>query len=445
MDWSAVDGALDREAPKAFEFLRDLVAAPSTVGSEHAAQEVVAAQFARLGMDVREVPIPEDTALGAPGGVAQGSYDGRYNVLGVLNAGASPSLLFNGHIDVVPADASTWATDPFTPTVVDGWMYGRGAGDMKCGFAMGSLAVSALLAAAPDALTGELGFLSVIEEECTGNGTLAACRAGVLADAVLALEPTDLKLLLGGVGVLWARIEVDGYAAHAEAADRAVNPVHLLPDLITAFAALEAEFEAEADDDVFAQIAHPYNINVGMVRAGNWPSSVPPRARFTVRVGYPRRMSPQEAFARVERTVAAVTEHDDWFRRHPARVTQVGYRAEGYHLDSAHPLALRVAAAHEAAHGDSTESVVIGSTTDARYYINQYQVPALAYGPTARDIHGTDERVELASIVAGARTLTRFLARYFADGGLGVKGLEQGVWTRAAWTQPVRTRAVRKQ
>ena len=50
----------------------------------------------------------------------------------------------------------------------------------------------------------------MIEEECTGNGTLAACNAGVLGDAVVLLEPTDLDLLLGGVGVLWVEIEIEG-------------------------------------------------------------------------------------------------------------------------------------------------------------------------------------------------------------------------------------------
>src|SRR5689334_18892557 len=126
----------------------------------------------------------------APGGVAQASYADRPDVLGLINPGGSPSLLLNGDVDVVPAGSGRWAGDPFIPVRADGWLTGRGAGDMKGGFAMGLLAVAALRRAAPDALRGELGFLSVIEEECTGNGTLAACRAGVLADAA-AVEEGD--------------------------------------------------------------------------------------------------------------------------------------------------------------------------------------------------------------------------------------------------------------
>lgn len=130
-------------------------------------------------------------------------------------------------MDVVPAEAALWSSDPFVPVRSAGWLIGRGAGDMKGGFALGTLAVAALRQVMPGALTGELAFLSVIEEQCTGNGTLAACNAGVLGDAVILLEPTALALLLGGVGVLWIEIEIRGVPAHAEAADRAKNPPRL--------------------------------------------------------------------------------------------------------------------------------------------------------------------------------------------------------------------------
>ena len=146
---------------------------------------------------------------------------------------------------------------------------------MKGGFAMGLLAVAALRRAAPGALAGELGFVSVIEEECTGNGTLAACRAGVLADAAVLLEPTDLGLLLGGTGILWAEIEIAGVAAHAESADRAVNPVRCVPAILRALAGLEDELNKPGDDPAFDRLPRPYNVNVGTVTAGDWPSSVP--------------------------------------------------------------------------------------------------------------------------------------------------------------------------
>jgi acetylornithine deacetylase len=415
--FEAVDAAIEAGAGAAFEFLERLVREPSTVGYEAGAQEIVAAELDRLGCEVSLVPIPPQTATSSPGGVAQGSYAGRGDVLGRLNAGARPSLLLNGHIDVVPAEEPVWTGDPFTPHTADGWMTGRGTGDMKGGFAMGALALGALRAARPAALTGELSFLSVIEEECTGNGTLAAGRAGILGDAVVLLEPTGLDLLLGGVGILWIEIGVAGVPAHAEAADRAVNPVRFMPMLLRALADFAAEL-ATADDPAFGEIASPYNVNVGAVQAGDWPSSVPARLRLGVRIGFPRNRTPEEILERARDAVLAAAAQDPWLAEHPPTVREVGYRAEGYLLAAAHPLVRAVSDAHAWAHGGAPRERVMGSTTDARYYLNQFGRPALAYGPRARNIHAADEAVELASIVAGARTLARFIARYFAAGGL---------------------------
>src|SRR6266487_2128184 len=88
--WAAVDAAIEERAESAFAFLERLVAAPSTVGAEGAAQDIVAAELAGLGFAVSELPVPDRTAAAAPGGVAQVSYAGRPNVLGRINAGGSP-------------------------------------------------------------------------------------------------------------------------------------------------------------------------------------------------------------------------------------------------------------------------------------------------------------------------------------------------------------------
>jgi len=420
--WAAVDAAIEERAEAAFAFLERLVAAPSTVGAERAAQDVVAAELAGLGFTVSELPVPDRTAATAPGGVAQCSYAGRPNVLGRINPGGSPSLLLNGHVDVVPAEAALWSSDPFAPARSDGWLAGRGAGDMKGGFALGALAVAALRAAMPEALRGELSFLSVIEEECTGNGTLAAGNAGVLGDAVIVLEPTDLDLLLGGIGVLWVEIEIAGVAAHAESADRAQNPVRSLPAILAALAAFEDEINA-VPDPAFGDIARPYNVSVGTVTAGNWPSSVPGRALLRVRVGFPGAWRPDEAFERVGAAVAAAGAADPWLAASPPAIRPVGLRAEGHLLPADHWLADAMAAAHLAATGAAPRRAPLGATTDARFYLNQFGVPALAYGPRARNIHANDEAVELASIVTGAKALARFIAEFFAAGaGPGAAG-----------------------
>ncbi len=411
----AIDRAIEARIDAGFAFLKRLVAAPSTVGRERGAQDIVAVELERLGFAVERLPIPDAIGDDALAGVPQITYEGRDNVVGRLGSAEGPSLLIDGHVDVVPADEpALWSTPPFSPRVRRGRLYGRGAGDMKGGFAMTTIALDALLGVSSDAITGPLTFLSAIEEECTGNGTLAAARAGVLADAVVLPEPTALRLLVAGVGILWLDVTVRGQAAHAESADRSANPVDAMLTLLPAMRRFEREINREAEP-AMAGVPHPYNVNVGTVRAGDWGSSVPALARMRVRIGHPTDWSAEETERRFTDALVVAVDGDAWLRSHPPEVRQSGFRAHGYAIDPEHTLVRRLAEAHQSMHGALPEAVAMGSTTDARIFVRGFDIPAVCYGPVAHDIHGINENVELASIVDGARTLARFLLDWYAD------------------------------
>ena len=414
----AVDAAIEAGAERAFVFLERLVAEPSVVGDEASAQDVVAEEFDRLGFSAEHLAIPDDIGEHEAAGVPLRPYEGRGNVVGLQGLEAGRSLLLAGHVDVVPpAEPELWASPPFVPVRRDGWLYGRGAGDMKAGFAMISLAVDALRSVAPDAIAGPLRVASVIEEECTGNGALAACLAGALADAVVLTEPTGLDLLLAGVGILWLEITVTGKSAHAQSADTVANPIDAAIRVIAALRDLESEMNELVDDPALDGVDHPYNVNVGALRSGDWASSVPALARLDVRVGHPTEWTARRAQDRVRSVIEHATRDDPWLREHPPAIRASGFRAQGYSLDREHPLARALSLAHTSAHGTAPHPFGMGSTTDARFYLNQFGIPAICYGPTARNIHGVDEAVELRSIVEGARTLARFVASWFAARG----------------------------
>ena len=414
-----LDEAIERHAEGAFRLLEDLVAADSTVGREQVALEVLAAELQGLGLQVDRLPFPDGPVDDPRAGVSQvGTAGSRYQVLGTTPGDGPLHLLLNGHMDVVPASSpALWTTAPFRPTRRDGRMYGRGTGDMKGGFALGCLALRALGAVAPGLFARRrLGVLAVIEEECTGNGALwAAARQRALADAVVLLEPTDLGLLLGGVGVLWVDVEVRGRSAHAESAHLAVNPVDLGMDLVAGLRAWCAGLVDAVPDAGLVDVASPYNLNLGGVSAGDWHSSVPASATFRLRVGFPRAWTPGEAEQQVRVAVGRIADADDRFPARPSVVTS-GLRARGYVLEESHELVEAMSAAHLDAHGVRPRTYSLGSTTDARTYLNDFGVPALCFGAVAHDIHGVDESVELASIVAGARTLSRFLLTRFGGG-----------------------------
>jgi len=101
------------------------------------------------------------------------------------------SLILNGYIDVVPVGPlDMWRDLPFKPRVADGWMYGRGAGDMKVGLAENIFALDALRRIGFQPASGAF-VQSVIEEECTGNGALACLERGYRAEAAITLEPNQ--------------------------------------------------------------------------------------------------------------------------------------------------------------------------------------------------------------------------------------------------------------
>jgi acetylornithine deacetylase len=417
-DRAQLDKAVEELAARAVELLTRLVMQPSTVGQESGAQEVLENELLRAGFSVERFQIPEDIGDDPLAGVPRGPYAGRYDLVGRRGPQTGSTLLLNGHMDVVPADdSSPWSTPPFVPTVIDGWLHGRGAGDMKAGFAAGMLAIWALDDVMPGWLTGPLTFVSAIEEEYTGNGTLASARAGHLADAAILLEPTDLEILLAGIGIVWIGIEIDGRAAHAESAGTAVNPILAARPVIEALLDFERDVNAEHaahPDPVFAGIEHPYNVNIGTFHAGDWSSSVPPVARLGVRIGHSGQWSSEQALEKVREAVLAGVHHDPWLRDHPPRFALTGFRAERYAQDPNTPIVHAIAAAHAEVHGSEPARVSMGSTTDARLYVNRFGMPAAAYGPRTRNIHGTDEAVELDSIVQVAKVVARLLHDWYA-------------------------------
>lgn len=418
--FSEIDRAIAANAEPVFAFLEALVAAPSVVGSEQAALAVLEAELDALGMDVERLPFANEPMDDPRAGVTQSADQltpGRYQLLATTpGAGRELTLLLNGHIDVVPATTpQLWSAPPFSPARRDGRLYGRGAGDMKGGFAIGVLALRALREVEPDLFTSRrLGFLAVIEEECTGNGTLrSASEHGVLASEVVLLEPTDLGIMVGGVGVLWVEIDVTAESSHAQSAHAHVNAVDLAMRLVETLRQWSGDLAQTDPDPTIAAEDGPYNVNLGTVHSGDWTSTAPSLATVGVRVGFPRSWTAIRAEQEVRAVLHACAAKDSDFPVQPT-VRASGLRGEGYLLDTENPLVRDLSAAHADAHGEAPLTFSLGSTTDARTYLNYFGIPAVAFGTVSHDIHGIDESVELQSIIDGARTLSRFLWQRFA-------------------------------
>lgn len=136
------------------------------------------------------------------------------------------SLIFNGHIDVVPTGAEVlWTDSPFSGKVDGDRLYGRGASDMKAGIVAYTMAFQALKSLGLEPAS-PVYFQSVIEEECTGNGALACLVEGYRADAAVIPEPiAENGVMTCQMGVLWLAIEVLGKPVHASVAQTGVGAI----------------------------------------------------------------------------------------------------------------------------------------------------------------------------------------------------------------------------
>lgn len=418
-----IDAAIREHAETVFRVLEELIAAPSTVGHEQGALEVFAREAALTGLDVARLPFApgpvDDARAGVAPDPASVSPD-RFQVLARSPGDGELTLLLNGHMDVVPASTpDLWKSPPFTPERREGRLYGRGSSDMKSGFAVGLLALRALRDVFPDLFDKKrIGFIAVIEEECTGNGVLRSVTDhDVVAPEVIVLESTDMGLLLGGVGLLWVEVELTSRPQHANSADRAANPIDLGMKLVAGLRGWAEELRRTCPEPGLPPESNPYVVNIGRVEAGDWLSSSPAVAHFGLRVGFPRGWSADTAETRLREAIAGIVESDPAFPAQP-KVTLTGFRAEGYRLEQDHPLARDLARSHEQVHGTPPKAFMMGSTTDARVYVNDFDIPALCYGASGGRFHGIDEYVELESIVQAARTLARFIVQRFKPDAL---------------------------
>ena len=409
----AIRRSVDEGFDEQVEFLAELTRLPSLRGQEAPAQDVMARALRARGLTVDRWKVDVADIAHLPGfSQVAVSYEDAWNVVGAHRSaqGAGRSLILNGHIDVVPTGPlDMWREPPFAPKVIDGWMYGRGAGDMKAGLAANLFAFDALRRCGwrPAA---DVYVQSVIEEECTGNGALACLQRGYRADAAIITEPSGGGLMAAQVGVMWFQVEVRGKPAHVAYAGTGANAIEACFPLIAALHRLEHRWN-DAGHAAFAGHEHPINFVVSKIAGGDWTSSVPAWCTFDMRVGLYPGMALATVRAEVERTIAEAAAQDAFLARNPPRVVYHGFQAEGYVLPQGSDAQHLLERCHAEVTGELLGQYASTATTDARFYGLYADIPALVYGPTAESIHGFDERVELESM----RRVTRTLALFMAD------------------------------
>ena len=383
----------------ALSIARDLIRCPSVTPADAGALGVLETRLRAAGFDVHRVTFSEPGAA---------DIDNLYARIGR----GAPHLSFAGHTDVVPTgDESAWSHGAFSGDVKDGFLYGRGAVDMKGGIACSVAATLDFLAAHGGRPPGD-GSISFIitgdEEAAAVNGTVKlmqwADARGEKFDHCVLGEPSNVETMgdcikVGRRGSQSGTLIVDGVQGHVAYPHQASNPIPDIAELITA---LDSEPLDRGSDHFQAS-----NLEFSSVDVGNAAHNVIPaqaRARFNIR--YNDRHTQESLRALIEERVAKASGN-----RIRACVEWEPSNA-GVFITQPGPFIDLAVAAIEAVTGRKPDLTTGGGTSDARF-ITHY-CPVIEFGLVSKTMHQIDERAPVADIETLTRIYRGVLERYFA-------------------------------
>lgn len=315
--------------------------------------------------------------------------------------GDRPTLIVNGHLDVVPVLPDAWTTDPFEPTERDGRLYGRGTADMKGGIAAAICALD-VLQAAGRAPACNVVFHLVADEEVGGQlGTKVLLESGlIVGDGCLIPEPTGMQLCIAERGLLQGHVTVHGRPGHGSRPLEGVSAIAHAASLVLALHA--AEFDGPAHD----LLGSP-TVNVGTIEGGNGLNVVAETCTF----GVDRRVLPgatQESTLRElrQKIEAAGVEG----LRYDLAVKVFGEASELVPDDD---FLRQVGEAVTRATDDKPGTIGMSFTTDARFVRNQAKVPAVVCGPgEVAQAHAVDEWVGIERLVDATAAYAELIATF---------------------------------
>ena len=325
--------------------------------------------------------------------VESGPTDFRVTNLWALRPGSKADaavLVFAGHTDVVPTGPlDQWQSPPFTPTVRDGKLYGRGAADMKTSLAAMVVAVEEFLAAHPQPSHAIAFLLTSDEEGPARDGTVKVCELlaarGQRLDWCIVGEPTSTAKLgdlikNGRRGSLSGRLTVRGVQGHIAYPHLAKNPIHLAAPALAELAALAWD----AGNAYFP----PTSWQMSNIHAGTGATNVIPGELV---VDFNFRFSTESTPDQLKQRVHATLD------RHALNYTLDWTLGGEPFLTAPGALSTALQSAIHAETGIAAELSTTGGTSDGRF-IAKICPQVVEFGPVNASIHKIDEWVEVDAI-----------------------------------------------
>ncbi len=337
------------------------------------------------------------------------------------------SLILNGHVDVVPpGDLSCWQEDPLSGSFRNEKIYGRGALDMKGGLAAGITAIKVLQEIGFEN-RGDIFFTSVCGEETGGCGAFALVEEGLKADACLILEPTQLRICHMQSGCHTFKISVQGRSIHACMAHQGVNAIDKFYLIYTALKALDRRRHADFHSESLRYYADPSNVapfSVGIIKAGDWPSSVPDYLEAHGRMGIFPGESVTEMHRAFENTVREVAEADPWLSLNQPRVEWYEGLFEPAEVAIESDLVKTLSLSHRSALSRKVQYEAVTYGSDMRIFNLYGGIPTVMYGPgDVVSAHTVNESIEIEKVMEAVRALVVMMVNWCRGSGPNLPGL----------------------
>jgi succinyl-diaminopimelate desuccinylase len=340
---------------------------------------------------------------------------GRPNVVAVVEGGGGPgpTLLFEGHTDVVTeGSAEDWTVDPYSGQIVDGVLWGRGSADMKSGVAAMIYAVRQLQLEGP--FPGRIVVAALVDEEgmMLGAKHFAQSALARQVDAAIVCEPEAGEVCTCAKGALRLRVLFHGAMAHGAMPHQGRNPILPIGRLLQAVTDYEHELDARfGSHEHLGQIyLTPTVVSAGRREQGN---VIPSEAFVHLDVRSVPGLDHASVTARIEALAAAAAE--------PFGVTSevvVVDDRPAVEIPEDHPIAAAMLAAHAVITGEPGRIGGVPGTTDGTILWRDAAIPNVVYGPGGKWIaHQADEFVTVDEIVTSMNVYVEAARRFLASAG----------------------------
>lgn len=405
---------IEQRQDAVIEFLRKLVSFPSVTGEELEIQRFIANKLKSMGLEV-DMWEPDHEALKRhPAYVhAERGYANRPNVIGTYKgSGKGKSILFNGHVDVIPpGPPDSWKHGPWDSNVEGSRLYGRGASDMKSGLAAMTMALDALIRTGVK-LKGDVILEYTVDEEQTGNGTLACVMRGYQADAGICCETSSLHVQPACIGRIWFEILVRGKPAGIQRRWEGVNAIEKGYAITRAVSDLERMRIDDLKHPLYPDNLSTLPCMVGVFQAGSFASAFPDTCVLKGSIA----TLPGEVTSEVKQSfvdhILVFSKTDPWLRNHPPEVKFVGYCGDPAEIPPDHPIVTTLSRRFKGVVGEEPQITGRQGAADTRYLIKYGNTPTAIFGPgLTEQMHANNEWVNLDDVV----TATKIIALTIMD------------------------------